>query len=253
MSWPIRGVCLDALNPAGAPSPTRLARLAGAVATGHRLVVTDDPRCTAYLQALGDADMQTALVLTADSYAATDDATLTAQTAQYAATLQPALWIVGNEWNVANDASWPAGDDAFVAVWNRVAPVLHDAQPGVPVAIGGMYSEPGVLDHLDRVLARLGEPADALDLHLYQEASPIVELILRDARTRVPRVGMGEWNWMAPNQIGRFQGLLNRTTDYSFWYCWSDGQVAGMGLVGASGRRKLVYGAYRRALAGHVV
>jgi hypothetical protein len=163
------------------------------------------------------------------------------------------IYLIGNEWNVPGDARFPDSDDAFVDLWNAVAPGIHETAPEARLYTGGMFSEPDVRGHMHQVFPRLLPTPTGIDFHPYLDTVEDIERILTDARTQFEcEIGVGEWHWEEPTEIAGFHELLEGLTDYSFWYSWSDGMKGEneepMGLVSTGGRYKTVGRAYREAL-----
>ena len=240
-----------------------MAELSALGATGHRLVLFDRVEFYWYYRELGSAAFQVALVLTGQSFeeALAEGESLVHASRRFARLLRPEVWIIGNEWNVANDASWPpGGDDGFIETFVAAAQGIRSIQPGAKLYVGGLYSQERIADRIGEVLPRIKESGvdviDGIDLHLYDESEEQAVDILENVRERFgTEVAMFEWNWSGPDRkIGEYQQKLNDLTDHSCWYCWSDGQLPRHGLVTADWRegkdeeKKDVYGEYQAAL-----
>lgn len=209
------------MNPIARPTPARLKRLG---MTGARLVAQSDPAFFAYAERLNRAGMGVAIVLTGSSFAS-DHYEAVALDYRDSLRFSP-LWFVANEWNISGAASWPpGGDDAFVSLYNAVARglVMDDATPAL--YIGGMFSEPDLVGHVERLLTWLEHRPTGVVIHPYMDEPDAIEAMCGELHGLGLQVIVGEWNDSRPWMIGPFQDLLNRCSDGSFFLPWTRAQT----------------------------
>jgi len=246
----MRGVCIDPLSifKYGLPSPTVLKNLG---TTGNRLVYFDDVRFYWYYYTLHKAGLGHAIVLTSDSFASGSIDQMEADVSRYVRLLdKDVLWIIGNEWNIDGDASYPVGNDAFIEFWNSIADTIRRTNPNANIYIGGMMSEVGILDRLESVYPKLSPVPAGVDFHLYLNSNDEIREICTRARNEYNlQVSMGEWNDSDPAGIQEDQRVLDEVTDHSFFFCYNDGTL-NMGLVSNSGKKKPIHIQYSKALKG---
>lgn len=250
----MRGVCLDAQNiPYGCPSPKQLAEFHAPPESGYRLVAFDTQQFYWYAKELTDYGHEIALVLTGQSFPeGVGSGDWDWYCERWATVMQPSVWILGNEFNVQHDATWPAGgDEVYVRFWNEAASAIRRADPNATLYLGGMFSEADTLGHLDRIWRRLDPTPDGANIHPYQETLGEAEQLLTTIRRRYGcQVGCFEWNDSNPDTLPAFARMLARTTDHDTYYAWSDGMLPEHGIVTGANRKKPVYHALRRAY-GH--
>lgn len=246
----MRGACLDANFAPARPSPARLRRLG---MTGARLVATPTLEFLTYHVRLRRAGLETAVLLTLDSFPeGTDSPSLKRQAQRYAETLRPlpTLWLATNEANVSGDASWPQG--RLASVWNAIYEGL--AGSGVPIWLGGLFSEPGIVEHLKRILEELDYAPDGVDIHAYMESAEEAEAIFTEINSWGLPTACLEWNDSTPGGVASYERVLERCTSHSCFLPWTRAQTATEaqplpGLV--SGTHTTSLGrAYARALKG---
>lgn len=248
MKWH-RGVCVDALNPGGRPGLWSLRQLK---VDSIRMVAFDKPEFYRYAGLLDRGGIAQAIVLTSGSF--TDGEPLGDQAAAYAGKVKPFAHVVGNEWNIPGDASWPRGDDAFVAVWNEIAPAIRSVDGDARLYVGGMHSEPPSLsnlqDRIQRVWPQLSPEPDGIDIHPYMETYQEADALLQAFRDLFPEkdICVLEWNDSDLPGLRRFEYSLEQLTEHSAFFCYSDLMVPPYGLMDASGRRKEGWYAYRDAI-----
>lgn len=226
--------------------------------TGHRLVAFHDQRFYWYDYLLQRAKYERAHVYTGSSYPLDDGIETVEQMATvYSHLLHPTLRVLGNEWNIEGDASWPGGEDLddqimnFVYHWNLVAPIYKSISPDVPCYIG-IYSK-GVeyLDFLETIWSKLEPRPDGIDFHLYIETLEEAEEVLVTARARfMCEIACLEWNDSTVAGVRAFQRMLNVHTDHSCFIPYRKGQIPDLpGLFTESGHYARIGTEYKRAIA----
>lgn len=242
----MRGVSLDALNPYGRPDKGPLATLFRA--TGHRLVAFDDIMFYWYVHQLELFGYEYMLVLTKDSFS--QEQSYYDNAVRWARSMPKSTnWIIGNEWNADGDASWPPTNQ-YRAIYSSIAAGLRAVDPTAVIYIGGMFSQPNLVELLISTINNLSTPPNGVSLHLYLNNMEETEQILMDLQPSGLDLCMGEWNWMdgTKQNFVDYQALLNKYTKHSFYFCWSDGMVDTYGLKYTNNRKKPVFKHYSEAL-----
>lgn len=133
------GVCLDALNAWGHPTPGAL-RMAGA--DGGRLVAFDDQQFPTYHNTLHNAGLTTAVVLARESCANNDYG---GWASFYAQQVTPTYWVLGNEPDAyilpePSPSSWAMRPAEYAAFWATTASAILAHQPAARLIVGGLVS-----------------------------------------------------------------------------------------------------------------
>lgn len=238
------GISCDAMNPYGRPTARSLKLLK---VDGVRMVAFNKPMWFTYLREMEVARLDVAVVHSGLSYQ--ESTTMYEQARVYAEQIDVAMHIIGNEWNVDIDATWPAGgDDAFVAVWNEIGSAIRSVRPDASLWIGGLFSEADPIAHLKKVIPRLDPEPTGIDYHPYMEGyEETADLFNAMTREFGLPVSAMEWNDSDPEGLKRFQKILNRTTDHSAWFCYDSRMVANHGVIDERGRRTPQWYALRDA------
>lgn len=248
----MRGICLDALNPIASPSISKL------FGTGHRMVVFHDQRFYWYDYRLQEVVVQRAHVYTGSSYPLDNGiGTIEQQADVYAHLLRPTIRIIGNEWNIEGDASWPGGRDQdnqianFIEHWNLVVPIYKAVTPDIPCYVGIFSKGVQGLTALERVWTKLRPQPDGIDFHLYLETLEEARDVLVTARERfMCEIACMEWNDSTVAGVRAFQRMLNIHTDHSCFIPYIDGQIVDLpGLYNRFGRLTHIGSEYKRAIS----
>lgn len=149
------------------------------------------------------AGISTIPVLTSDSFL-TDNYPQEVKLYVYRAPLVH-IWLVGNEWNIAGDASWPVGYDAFVDLWTQIAPQI----PQGSRYVGGYFMVDGAPNLLGGLLQRLSPRPDGVDLHPYLDTTPTFEETVTFLQEDGLQVSACEWNDTSPTSLKRFQATMD--------------------------------------------
>lgn len=183
-------------------------------------------------------------VLTSDSFP-TDYA---AWTKGYVAECPRApIWLVGNEWDIEGDASWPRGEDAFVSLWNAIAPQL----PAGSRYVGGYWMVDAAPSQLHSVFERLTPRPDGVDLHPYLDTQPTFEETVNWLQEAGYAVSVCEWNDSSAKGVATFQHTLDALdVTASMFLPWSSSPAVDLpGLVSPrTGRLTALGRAYREVL-----
>lgn len=237
----MRAVCVDALNPVARPGAERLRNFG---LSGVRLVAFDDRQFYKYHASLRRGGIETAVVLTGSSFL-TDD--YRGGAADYAMVVEPTIWILGNEWNVEGDASWPLGEQAFRDFWYRAGTGIREVQPEAELWIGGLFSQEGLADVARGIVQGLDPTPAGVDIHPYFTTNE--ELVeIRESLVDVgAAMAVMEWNWDDPEEIPGYASFLDELCDHWAWIPWDDRQIADLpaGLVHRD--RKTKYGTALRS------
>lgn len=160
------GVCADALNAGGAPSPGEI-RAAGA--DGVRLVALDDDRFFAYAEELLADGLKLAVVLARESFTTADYAGMAAF---YSERVWPTYVCLGNEPDAyllpePSPSSWSMRPAEYARFWHAAAWTWRSRQPETPLLVAGLVSgQPWWA----RGLKPLLDPApDGWDVHPYSK------------------------------------------------------------------------------------
>lgn len=237
------------MNPHGRPTVRQLRNLR---VTGVRTVLFPQAMWVSYYRELEAARFDHAVVLTGQSFvsAAPDWGGMAAEAREHARQIDP-WWVIGNEWNVEIDATWPpGGDEAFVGLWNAVAPAIHEVRPEARLYVGGLFSEPDPIRHLRQVWPRLDPKPTGVDYHPYQEGYEQTGQLFHQIRRALGcEVSALEWNDSDPDGLRRFARILDGSTDHWAYFCLDDRMVAEHGVIDADGKRKPTWYALRDALS----
>lgn len=238
------------MNPFGRPSARSLKLLK---VNGVRMVAFNEPMWYTYYRELETAGLEIAVVYTGQSF--TSHEGVADQCRRYANQINPAMHILGNEWNKVLDASWPAGgEEAFILFWNGAAPAIKAARPDAQLYVGGLYSDDTAISRLQRIWPRLEPKPQGIDYHPYEEGYEeagelLVAIKQALSNEHEVKVSAMEWNDSDPAGVKRFQKILERSIDHSAFFCYSDLMVDGHGVIDALGRRKPTWYALRDAYA----
>lgn len=237
------GVCVDALNPAGAPSPYELF---ASGADGGRLVAFDDGTFYSYFDALARTGAVTALVFARETFG---DGDRTAIAREIAHRCPATYYVLGNESDAyllpePSPSSWSQTPEEFTAFWYEVGWAIHMVRPDAKLIVGGLVS--GNQDWINEVLPWLDPEPYGLDVHPYaKDADAARELLLASPATVVLLVL--EW-WRPLEEMTEFAAMLASLVEWSCWFCWSDGQVPGYGLVNLAGEPNIEYLMFKYAM-----
>lgn len=186
-------------------SPPSIRRLRGLHANAVRMVARQNLGSSfSYDYArFHSAGIATIPVLTSDSFL-TDNYAAETRLYVYRCPDVP-IWLVGNEWNITGDASWPVGEDALVDLWNKVAPNL----PSGSRYLGGYFMVDAAPSFLYSVLQRLTPRPDGVDLHPYLDTTPTFAETTHFLQEAGYQVSVCEWNDTDPKSLKRFQRLMD--------------------------------------------
>lgn len=244
----MRGVVLDALNARGRPTPRRLANLG---VSGARLVAFDDPRVYSYVAELVQCRFGVAVVLARESFSTDDYAS---ESADYAAKVIPALWILGNEEDAGlldaeSPSSWSMEPDEYAEFFRRAANGILAVQPLAKLVLGGFVAgQPQSLaDYLAAIRRVYGGPIEGYDVHPYTKDAITARALLRSYKENAEpgmKAFVMEWNRPA-REVPAYVRMLNAHTAGWCWFAWD---YAEFGLFTPSGGQRTAYGALKKAL-----
>lgn len=218
----MRGVALDAHNPAGRPSVAKLKYLG---VTGYRMELRDTPEFLSYYATLRPLNSAILIGPSTESY----DVKLPHE---------PDIVIIGNEPDSdGGDSSWSMPPAQYITMYNAVAPHFPDSA----ISVAGMLRG---TEYLRLVLPELRPKPTYVNCHY-----PNTELDVTEFRRLGPTI-IGEWAWATgtEEEVVDWQTMLRKHTAHSFWFCWSNGMVPDMGLVSESQQRLPSYYNYQAAL-----
>lgn len=215
----MRGVCIDVLN--RPPSEKTLSQLG---ATGYRAEIRagfDYRKLT---------DLQSALLLGPSTTAG----------AVADINIVPDLVIIGNEPDGTGPSSWSMTVVEYLGLWNDVAPHIKYRWPRAKLSMAGLLG----LDYLVNCWPAMDPKPDYVNKHY-----PDNEQQLQEFRRYTPVI-VGEWCWRTAKaqEMIDWEAMLERNTEHSFWFCWSDGMVPSMGLVDKRSSKHAAYWRYQAAL-----
>lgn len=233
------GVCLDALNPTGRPTPFDLAGV-----NTVRLVARADKAMYKYHNDLRNYGFDTAVVLARESFGVRVTAS---RLRIYARNMKPRYWILGNEQDAylldePSPSSWKMTPKQYAAFVFLCMSVLG---PSVLLVGGGLVSgQPSWFD------SYRGPQLYAWDIHPYGKTADETKDLIIAYRPYINNINISmipiplimEWN-RPVEEIKGYQAMLDDETLRSAWFCWSDGMVDGMGLVDSGGQAKEEYNA----------
>jgi len=225
----MRGVCVDALNPKGRPSPLRLERLYGKIAV--RMEMRDHTDFYDYYYSLYGAGIQVALLVGPSTE---NVGKIVRALGQHS----PELLIIGNEPDGLGPSSWSMTPVQYQELWNQAA-WAASIWSDTPLSTAGMLYGPDFLEKCS-----LHPEPNYVNVH-YPSGSGAITAFGKPAI-------VGEWCWRTgkAKQIKDWQAMLNQYTAHSFWFCWSDGMVPNMGLYDSRDVSKhACYTRYKKALA----
>lgn len=237
----IQALCVDALNPAGRPTPANVKSYGF---NGVRSVFFDQPDWYSYHQAAKRAGLNTILTLAKESFNGRPHAEVISNLpvdADYV--------VIGNEPDSSDSSSWTMSPASFRSLIRECAPLIGQRCPGAYLVAGGLVS--GQVSWLEPIYQELRDLVDFLDIHPYSKTADEAQALLVDYHnlTQIPPMVL-EWN-RPTDQIKPFVDMLGYMAEAGAYFCWSDGMVDGFGLVDRLGRPKPQLTAMIDALAQH--
>lgn len=233
----MRGVSVDCAN-----LPPTARRLGNAEMDSIRVEMRDLPEFYKYTERLD-------LTSTLDQAWLVGPSTGSLEPILRATKVRPQLVIIGNEPDVVGESSWTMTPDEYVSYYNETTALIRERWPTVAIATAGMYNASYALE----VLPQLRPQPTYLNTHYPNSVEDIFKF------DRLPggpgKTIVGEWCWRTATEQEMYdwQVMLEHSTWHSFYFCWSDNMVPGMGLVTKSlGPTKSYqyYKAARRILHG---
>lgn len=226
------GVCLDALNPSGRPSNTKLHNLG---VDSYRMEIRSGDAWLEYymnIQSFGQ------YLLYGPS---TEDfvSVLKGLTKR-----QPEVIILGNEPDSYGDSSWTMSPQQYIDFWNTNAPYVKQLCPSTKLCVAGMLG--ATTKYLMSILSHLNPQPDMINKH-YPNSQQ--ELNVFQHHARLPLI-VGEWCYKTgtQSQVNQWQWVLDQWCISTHWFCWSDAMVPDMGLVSIKGRQLATYRNYKKAI-----
>lgn len=250
----MRGACLDAANPSGCPDPRTLGYFG---LNGGRLVAKPDwTQFFAYVKLLNDARMELAILLDLESFATSDYQTEAAAIAQNLEGLgcRP-IWIIGNEQdagylNADSPSSTKMAPEVFGPFFTACATGILAVQPNAWLVIGGFVGgvPKALADYIAAIRQTYKGPIKGYDLHPYSlDATQARDCFEAYDFYREPSMWGFCFEWNRPaGEIAEYVAMLGETG--WCYFCWSDGEVDGYGLVDGSWTVKPEGRAMARAL-----
>lgn len=229
MSDYMRGVAVDCGN-----RPPSYRKLANAEMNAIRIEMRDLPEFYTYTQSVNRGGLeQTWLV---------GPSTGPIQNILDRTVVRPSLVIIGNEPDVGGGSSWTMTPSEYIHLWTTTANLIHRQWPQMELATAGMYS-PG---YLFGIYPYLQPKPGYVNRHYPDGLDDIKRFDEIGGKTII-----GEWCWRNATQHEMYDwevNLLEYSTWASFWFCWADYMVPGMGLVRSDGSFTKAYRYLKRVL-----
>lgn len=224
------GVCLDALNPTGSPSRVKLNHLG---VDSFRMEIRDSMSWVTYANYLDQYLLHYALV-----GPSTDNLSDCLEAIE-----PPYVVIIGNEPDNVGPSSWTMTPEEYLELWNSTAKVVKARDSQILLCAAGML---GDASYLGGIWNRLNPLPDIVNKHYPWDKGDIQQFRMFNRPIIV-----GEWCYKTATQdeMTDWVGMLNEETSDHCWFCWSNGMVDGMGLVGKTGKPTVAYKRYKRAIA----
>lgn len=236
----LHGICIDAVNPAGAMSRAWLQDLGVSLV---RQVARPEPEFAVYQeQELAGSGIASAFVFTSQSFVTNDWA---AEAIAYCQKYQPVIAVIENEMDAyldgrEHDASIPRTPAEYREIWNLIAPGLAETVPTVNLCIGGQMFWSGDLAGVWLQELLNGGPlvgARMVDVHCYQMeyGRPDTMNLVQESMALYRTFGFIPvcLEWTVPDEdvinVARF--FRKGGAAASTWFGASDGMARGHGVV----------------------
>jgi hypothetical protein len=222
---------VDPLNPLGAPEPADLKQ------AGFNWVrLVSRPGVEDYVAKCRAADVQVLAVIASESF-----------DGEVPHVLAPApdAYQLGNEPDGAGVSSWKMSKEDYVRLWTSLAGTLGDQV----IAAGLCSDDP--FDWIQSIFDELVPTPQGIAVHPYGATPQDAQDLLDQFHSLGVPVWLSEWNLVpresldgdgVADDLDALWGVLSGSADATFWFCWSDNMVDGLGVFGKDNQAKRIYG-----------